>query len=141
MIETLQLFFANNTALISWLAGISVATFLISILLIPVLISRLPARYFCSDYRDNRNSKTTLKNSILALVKNLLGAVLVLAGILMIFIPGQGLLTIVIGLGLMNFPGKYKLEKKLISQPAVFNSVNWIRNKAGVEDMVDPNDV
>ena len=63
MIETLQLFFANNTALISWLAGISVATFLISILLIPVLISRLPARYFCSDYRDNRNSNCLLYTS------------------------------------------------------------------------------
>lgn len=58
----------------------------------------------------------------------------------MFFIPGQGILTMLIGLGLMSFPGKYALEKKLIAQPAVLNSINWIRDKAGVDDMVNPND-
>lgn len=140
MIETLQLFFANNTVLISWMAGISVATFLISILLIPVIISRLPARYFCLDYRQNRVLKKNSKTVMLGLMKNLLGAILVIAGFLMFFIPGQGILTMLIGLGLMSFPGKYALEKKLIAQPAVLNSINWIRDKAGVDDMVNPND-
>jgi len=140
MIETIQLFFADNTALISWMAGVSVATFLVSILIIPVLISRLPARYFCLDYRERRAADKNSKTILLGLLKNVLGALLVIAGIIMFFIPGQGLLTVIIGLGFMTFPGKYTLERKLISQPSVLNSINWIRKKAGVENMVNPND-
>ncbi len=140
MLETLQLFIADNATLISWMAGVSVATFLVSILIIPVLISRLPARYFCLDYRQNRAADKSLKTRLIGVLKNLLGALLVIAGIIMFFIPGQGMLTLIIGLGFMTFPGKYALERKLVSKKAVLKSINWIRNKAGVENMVNPND-
>jgi len=140
MIETLQLFFADNAALLGWMAAISLATFLISILIIPVLISRLPARYFCLDYRQRRAADKNLKTVLISVLKNLLGALLVIAGIIMFFIPGQGILTLIIGLGFMTFPGKYALERKLVSQKTVLKSINWIRNKAGVENIVNPND-
>ena len=48
----------------------------------------------------------------------------------MLVLPGQGLLTIVTGLLLINYPGKYKLEQKLVAVPAVFKALNWIRFKA-----------
>ena len=48
----------------------------------------------------------------------------------MLVLPGQGLLTIVTGLILINYPGKYKLEKKLVAMPSVFKALNWIRDKA-----------
>jgi len=140
MIETLQQFMQNNTQLLGWMAGISIATFLISILLIPVVISRLPARYFCLDYRQKTNTGNAVKTRVSMLLKNLLGVILVVAGFLMFFIPGQGVLTMLIGLGLMNFPGKYKLERKIVSRAAVLKSINWIRSKAGVENMVHPDE-
>ena len=54
----------------------------------------------------------------------------------MLILPGQGILTILIGLFLMNFPGKFKLERKLIAMPKVLKSLNWIRTKAGKEPFV-----
>jgi hypothetical protein len=48
----------------------------------------------------------------------------------MLILPGQGFLTIVTGLLLINYPGKYKLEQKLVEIPSVFRTLNWIRVKA-----------
>ena len=48
----------------------------------------------------------------------------------MLVLPGQGLLTIVTGLLLVNYPGKYKLEQKLVSIPSIYKALNWIRFKA-----------
>jgi hypothetical protein len=60
----------------------------------------------------------------------MLGAILVAAGLAMLMLPGQGILTILIGLGVMNFPGKYRLERWIISRPTVLKAVNWIRSKS-----------
>ena len=49
----------------------------------------------------------------------------------MLFIPGQGLLTIAIGLLLVDFPGKYRLERWLISRRPIIRVVNWMRRRAG----------
>jgi len=62
--------------------------------------------------------------------KNIIGFSLIIGGLLMLVLPGQGLLTIVTGLLLINYPGKYKLEQKLVTIPSVFRALNWIRVKA-----------
>ena len=48
----------------------------------------------------------------------------------MLFLPGQGLFTIFIGLLLSNYPGKYYLERKLIAMPKIYKTVNWLRKKS-----------
>ena len=48
----------------------------------------------------------------------------------MLALPGQGLLTIFMGLMLMNFPGKRSLELRIIRIPSILKSVNWMRAKA-----------
>jgi hypothetical protein len=63
-------------------------------------------------------------------LKNVLGLLLIGAGIAMLLLPGQGLLTIVIGIMLLNFPGKRKLELRLIRIPALLRTVNRLRAKA-----------
>jgi hypothetical protein len=45
----------------------------------------------------------------------------------MLLLPGQGLLTILMGLALTNFPGKYDLERRIVSRPAVSTALNRIR--------------
>ena len=61
--------------------------------------------------------------------KNISGVVLVFAGILMSLpgVPGQGVLTILMGVMLLDFPGKRRLELKLVSRPKVLRTVNRIR--------------
>ena len=61
-----------------------------------------------------------------------------ISGIALLALPGQGLLTILIGLALMNFPGKRALELWLIRLPMVLRAVNWIRKRGGREPLQVP---
>ena len=63
-------------------------------------------------------------------LKNALGLLLLACGIVMLVIPGQGLLTMLIGLMLMDFPGKRRLEARLVAVPSVRRSINWLRERA-----------
>ena len=61
--------------------------------------------------------------------KNIAGYLIVLLGIIMALpgVPGQGVLLILIGLTLVNFPGKRRIERRLIRRPAVLRVVNRLR--------------
>jgi len=52
------------------------------------------------------------------------------AGIAMLVLPGQGVLTIVIGIMLLDFPGKYRFERSLAARRPVLRSINWLRRRA-----------
>jgi amino acid transporter len=64
---------------------------------------------------------------LVMIVKNLLGVVLILSGLVMFFTPGQGVLTLLLGITLTNFPGKQRLERAILRFPSVSNAVNRIR--------------
>jgi hypothetical protein len=118
-----------------WLAAVSALTFAGSLIVIPFLCVRIPADYFSAPRRGQtpwRRRHPVLRLCVLVL-KNLLGLVLFLAGVLMLFIPGQGLLTIFLGIMLMDFPGKYRLERYIISRGPVLRAINWVRKRGGVE--------
>ena len=120
-------------SLLQWLGGMSLLMFVVSLVAFPLVIVFLPQDYFVRHRRDparqtRRHPAVWLTLSIL---KNAFGAVLVLAGIAMLVLPGQGLLAILVGVMLANFPGKYALERRIISRPAVARGVNRIRELAG----------
>jgi hypothetical protein len=56
----------------------------------------------------------------------------------MLVLPGQGLLTILMGLALTNFPGKYTLERRLVRLPSVAGGLNRIRALAGKPELEIP---
>ena len=120
------------------LAWISLALLIISIAVIPWLVISIPADYFHPQRRIKISSKSKHPAiaQILNGIRNLFGFVLIVLGLLMLILPGQGILTILIGLFLMNFPGKFKIERKLVSIPSVSKSLNWIRSKANKEPLV-----
>lgn len=68
---------------------------------------------------------------IVKIVKNIIGIGLVIIGFLMLFLPGQGLLTIFMGLLFMDFPGKRKLEVSLTHRPSIQKFIDEIRRRAG----------
>lgn len=114
-------------------AIVAIIAFILSIVLIPWIVILLPSDYFAHPKRQKypwEKYPPLIKWSVI-LLKNMLGAVFVIAGIVMLFIPGQGILTIVAGLVLINFPYKYRIQKWVIRQPVVFKAVNAIRRKAG----------
>jgi hypothetical protein len=114
------------------LAVASVIGFIGSLIAIPLILVRLPADYF-----DTRTPRHWMKDHhpvlrlLGVLVKNVVGVVFVLAGFAMLFLPGQGLLTILIGVSLMDFPKKRALEAKMVGQPTLLGVINSMRLKFG----------
>ncbi len=120
-----------------WLLGLgSLALLVGTALLIPWLIILLPADFFARLPARPFQGRHPVIAILLIIFRNALGAVLLAAGIIMLFTPGQGLLTILIGLALIDFPGKHTLLMRLFSNPRVFNPANRIRRWAGKPDFV-----
>jgi hypothetical protein len=122
------------------LAGLSVLMFVGSLLSLPFLLARIPEDYFTDPQRHAARLKSLhpVVYLSLRLLKNLLGWVLVLAGILMLVLPGQGILTIIMGLVLSDFPGKFALERRLASDRRILCGINWIRRRSGHTPIVPP---
>lgn len=70
-------------------------------------------------------------SGMLLVVRNVFGWVFVLSGIAMLVLPGQGLLSIIAGLVLIDFPGKRRLERRLLASHVVRDAMNWLRRRAG----------
>ena len=123
--------FSAAVDLLGILGAWSLVTFLGSLLVIPWIILRLPPDYFILQQAETKPA--LLKNSVPGLfffvLKNLFGLVLLVAGIVMLVLPGQGILTIIIGISFLDFPGKKLLQARLVSNHRVQQSLNWIRKK------------
>ncbi len=117
--------------LFKWLGIISIIMFTASLLLIPWLVSRLPHDYFIKqkDSFPSHRVLYSLNKLVLVVLRNILGTLLLLAGIAMLVLPGQGILTIILGLSMINFPGRQKLIQNLVQHSSVQQALNWIRIK------------
>ena len=131
--ETLTAFLGDHQSIVALVSVLSAVFFVVSLFVIPILVSRLPVDYFvyAKRIRHDASNPRSFTESILVLLKNISGVILILLGIAMLVLPGQGLLTILIGLSLCNFPGKYRLERKIVSNPSIFRGLNWLRKRAG----------
>ncbi len=117
-----------------WALGVgSVATFFGSLVLLPILVVRMSPDYFLPERKPAFAAAHPVLRLLGVVGKNALGLLLLLAGIAMLFVPGQGLLTILLGIMLMDFPGKRRLELWLVGRPKVLSALNWIRRRRGRE--------
>lgn len=132
-------FFQDHSTQVYWLAGASVVMLVLGAVLAPVIVARIPADYFVREVRDETGSWHTLR-IVTRVAKNLLAVLLLAAGILMLVLPGQGILTILAALMLLEFPGKRRLELAIIRQPVVLNAVQWLRQRSGREPLTLPAD-
>ena len=118
--------------LVHWvlLATLSAVSFIASIIGCAVLITSLPPDYFKTKKRLRRIKNPVLRICLSSL-KNLFGGMLIIVGILLSVpgVPGQGILTILTGLILSDFPGKKRLERRLVRLPAILSAANRIRSR------------
>jgi uncharacterized membrane protein YbaN (DUF454 family) len=111
---------------------ISVGLLLLSVLAIGIVVVHLPEKYFVLPRRPwwrHREQWTGLEIAKTA-AKNLAGALLVIVGILLCAVPGvpgQSLLTVFMGLFLVDFPGKYRLQCWILRRRGVSRTVNRLR--------------
>ena len=115
-----------------WIIVFSVVTFVTSIAVTILVLIKLPDTYFKSSHgREFWVERHPVLRWGGLVVKNLLGAFLVLLGVVMSLpgVPGQGVLTILLGVMLLDFPGKRSLELKLVSRPKVLRTINRIRRR------------
>lgn len=117
-----------------WLIGaLSVIVFAGTLVAIPMMVIHIPADYFTRRRWRNRDGSLKRYSAVrlgTLVLKNLVGIIFVLAGIAMLVLPGQGILTLLIGIMLLNFPGKLALQRRIIEQQSVLRAINWMRLKA-----------
>jgi hypothetical protein len=111
---------------------VSVALFVGTLLLVPWLLIKLPPDYF--DTRVPRpwmphHSPAARTAGLIA--KNVLGLIFLAAGVAMLVLPGQGILTLLLGVSLVDFPGKRRVEAWIVGKKLVLQGINALRTKFG----------
>ena len=121
------------------LAGaLAVVVVLASTALALVVLVRLPATYFIQPRRGFMEGNHPLLRASAIFAKNLLGVVLVVAGIGLSLpgVPGPGIVTLLVGLALLDFPGKRALERRVIRQPRVLAALNALRKRFAAPPLI-----
>jgi hypothetical protein len=117
---------------------IVVVTFVVATGLVSLVVVKLPATYFHPDHdREVLKDKHPTIRWVGIIGKNLAGVILIVLGVVMSMpgIPGPGLVTILFGVMLVDFPGKQRLEYKIVSRPSVLKTINNLRERFGREPM------
>jgi uncharacterized membrane protein YbaN (DUF454 family) len=115
-------------------ALIFLGTFFINLAIVSFILVKIPADHFSKSHKTKFwSGSNPALHAAKFIGKNILGILLVALGIVLSLpgVPGQGLLTVLLGIMLMDFPGKHRLEQKLLSRPAIVNTINRLRKRFG----------
>ena len=123
-------FLSDYKIYLVWLGTLSFIIFIFSLLTIKWLVALIPSNYFMEKNNSEFRSNYPIFWLVSIIIKNLVGYTLIVGGILMLVLPGQGLFTIFVGLMLSNYPGKFYIERKFIAIPSVLRAINWLRKKS-----------
>jgi hypothetical protein len=119
---------------LGWTAAIGIGAFVLSVVVGMAVVVWLPADYFVRSPAAHGfwHAHRALR-ILLLLAKNLVGGLLLLLGVVLALplVPGPGLLFMLIGIGLLDFPGKRALERRLLRVPRVLAGVNRLRARFG----------
>lgn len=129
--------FADHGVLLSWLGGLSLLMFVGSLIAVPMVMVRLPEDYLRRNHKLLQDWPLHLSVPFL-IFKNSLGVVFLLSGLAMLILPGQGLLTLLIGLALVDFPRKHLLIRRLLGHKRIFPIINRLRARLGRPKLEPP---
>jgi hypothetical protein len=126
-----QIHFNQWSWLVPWLVGLSAIIFVGSIIVGWMVLVRLPEDYLTRDESPNLyRSQSKLANLLIDILRNALGIGFLFVGFVMLFTPGQGILSITVGIVLVEFPGKHKLIRRMLANHRILNAINRIRRKS-----------
>ena len=124
----------NNSYIFFYLGILSILIFVFSIFGLRLFIIAIPSNYFINKKRVSALKNRSILLWIIYIVfKNIIGYVFIIMGLVALVLPGQGILMILIGLMMSDYPKKFDLEKKIITIKTVRKGINWIRIKSNVD--------
>jgi len=121
-----------------WIVIASSVMFGLALLAVPPLVIRIPADYFAHPHRSGADypRRHSWFRWIWLILKNVLGVGFLFFGALMLVLPGQGILTVLIAITMLDFPGKFRLQRWVVSRKGVLDSINWVRKRRGKDPLV-----
>lgn len=133
MFESLLEWVEENQTMLIWSTAVSIVVLVGTLIGTGWVIVRMPPDYFTNE------EKQKTRNRALRIAKNVIGAIFLIGGLAMLILPGQGVLAIIVGVMLVDFPGKQRVLRWLILKPRVFKTMNWVRKKFDKEPLEKPN--
>ena len=121
--------FHGHETLVTWVFFASILMFVGGLIGVPWLIVRMPHDFFLRHDKPSPYRHPAL-HATLVVLRNIVGWTLLVAGVAMLLLPGQGLLTILVAIALMDFPGKRRVELALVRRRPIHRAIDWIRRKA-----------
>ena len=122
----------ENSEVLRFILIGSVVFFIAALVFVPLIASKIPTDYFNAEEKKAYAPKNIFLYLLYKILKNILGLVMLLLGVVLLFTPGQGLLCILLASLLMDYPGKFRFQRFLIQKKPVLESLNWLRKIAGV---------
>lgn len=119
----------------------AMASAAVSVVVIGYALSRLPADYFVNPAARSPIARNPVLRVLLAVARNVAGWALIALGIVLSLpgVPGQGVLTILMGVMLIDLPGKNRAEMWLLQRRGVLGGVNRLRAQMGKPPLItDP---
>lgn len=129
----------KNPALLVTLMSLSLASFVVSVIGVPWFVKRLPEDYFSRGEQEKLGFDSPVRSvgdRFIVILKNAVGALLVVAGVAMLVLPGQGILTLLVGVFMVDFPGKRRFQRRFLALPFVLKNVNALRERSGEPPLV-----
>jgi UPF0716 family protein affecting phage T7 exclusion len=115
-------------------ALIFLVSFFANLGIVSLILVKLPADHFSKRRKTKfRAGPRPWLHAAKVIGKNIAGILLVALGVVLSLpgVPGQGLLTVLLGIMLLDFPGRHRLEQKLLSKPSIVNTINKLRGRFG----------
>lgn len=129
---------------VAWFLAAFVATFTLSLAEVTFLLVKIRPDYFRKHRpRTFWAERHTVLRALGLVGKNVLGVLHVIVGILLSLpgVPGQGVLTILIGVMMLDLPGVRWLERRLVRRPRVRQAIDRIRARFGKPPLILDEDV
>jgi len=132
-------FLADFFAALTWRkvligASIFLVSFFANLGIVSLILVKLPADHFSKSRKTKFwSGPRPWLHAAKVIGKNIGGVLLVALGVVLSLpgVPGQGLLTVLLGIMLLDFPGRDRLEQKLLSKPSIVNTINSLRGRFG----------
>lgn len=105
-----------------------------------VVLCRLPVDHLRRDDAVPFEDRPRWQRLLLKIAKNTAGLFVILLGVVLSLpgVPGQGVLTILLGVMLLDLPGKQRFERRLMGRRSVLTGVNTVRARCGRAPLLAP---